>query len=506
LGPAKVLVPVIGYAILYPVILSVSGPEVLGLWSLIAAVFAYLNFADFGFSQLIVRRIASMANAESKGTDTVRKELLAIWRFYAALAVLLVAVVLISTTLFSDELVGLSVVYEPARVGLALAMAILAASMMQWNKTQEMVLGAFADNAFATVVNGVTPISLFAVAISGAVAGAPIEALALGNLLCALLRTLILSARLRAKHGLRVSRHTDTWAASAKTALSLGMQGKSLYTASVGLFVREPTLRLCIASVAGLGSLAAYDIAQRVTGVIRTALSGGFGALFPAMSSLYALREWDALRASLRAATVLMVGVGVVCLGGFLVVAAPLYRLWLGSAPRGLVQATALLALWHVVTLTGSAYWYLLLATGRERLAAGAVWFQVVVVLFTWLVGKQVSLSLESILVVWLVSSVVVQGLIYRAAESELGLVVPVVRSRWFIWTVGSGWALAVLVAGVIVVVEPSANWAYPAMAGCVAAYAAGLALSFWPRRNDLRESLGARALGSRAAVVRCRP
>ena len=55
IGPLRVLVPAGGYAILYPIILSVSGAEVLGLWSVLASAFAYLNVADVGFSQIIVR-------------------------------------------------------------------------------------------------------------------------------------------------------------------------------------------------------------------------------------------------------------------------------------------------------------------------------------------------------------------------------------------------------------------------------------------------------------------
>lgn len=474
----------VGYAVLYPTILRVSGAQVLGLWAVLAAVLAYLNLADLGFSQVIVRTITSRPSDYSD----VRSELLAIRRFYS----LVIASLVIVTPFLRNQIAAVlgGTLYAADRVTASLAIVAVAGGIMQWNKAQEAVLGAFQDNTFASAIYGTTPVLLFSVAIVGASAGAPLEGLALGNLCCVASRTILLGERLRRRHGVRLPARTERWVDSVSTIRSIAERGRGLYGASIGLFLREPTLRLCIASVAGLTAVAAYDIAQRVTNVVRTAVSGGVAALFPAMSLLYAKRQWAAVRAALETATVALFGFGVVALGALLTIATPLFDTWLGSVPDGLVEATVLLALWHAVTLGASAFWYLLLATGRERFAAQAVWFQMVAVICMWVIGLQATMTLDAVLYVWLASSIVVQGLILFAAERELGMVGPVLRSSYLGILVAVGWVILLSSAGRAVLGRSLPAWTVALLCMLLCTYATAVFVFLWSRRNSIRRRL----------------
>ena len=93
LGGLRFVLPVIGYAFFYPILLQKSGAEVLGLWSLFATFSIYINLTDVGFSQYLVR--------EAVTTRPV-KELRRIYENYLAArrSYLIVAPALIATMAF----------------------------------------------------------------------------------------------------------------------------------------------------------------------------------------------------------------------------------------------------------------------------------------------------------------------------------------------------------------------------------------------------------------------
>ncbi len=84
-GPLTFIVPVLSYLFLYPIILSRSSLEVLGIWSLYVTSVSFFTVADVGFSQHLIREAG--ADREEKVLIKLKKELLSAKRFYLLLGV-----------------------------------------------------------------------------------------------------------------------------------------------------------------------------------------------------------------------------------------------------------------------------------------------------------------------------------------------------------------------------------------------------------------------------------
>ena len=66
-GPFSFIIPIVSYAIIYPVILSNASIEVLGIWSLFVTTASFFSLFDFGFSQHIMRE----AGIDRNSTDLI---------------------------------------------------------------------------------------------------------------------------------------------------------------------------------------------------------------------------------------------------------------------------------------------------------------------------------------------------------------------------------------------------------------------------------------------------
>jgi len=87
IGPLRFLVPVLGYFILYPILLKHAGLAVLGLWSLLSTLMIYVGMADVGFSQLITREAGR--DRDEAALEKVRRDYLTARRVYFFIAVIL---------------------------------------------------------------------------------------------------------------------------------------------------------------------------------------------------------------------------------------------------------------------------------------------------------------------------------------------------------------------------------------------------------------------------------
>ncbi len=63
-GPLTFIVPVLSYLFLYPIILSRSSLEVLGIWSLYVTTVSFFTVADIGFSQHLIREAGTDRDEE----------------------------------------------------------------------------------------------------------------------------------------------------------------------------------------------------------------------------------------------------------------------------------------------------------------------------------------------------------------------------------------------------------------------------------------------------------
>ncbi len=82
-GPLTFIVPVLSYLFLYPIILSRSSLEVLGIWSLYVTTVSFFTVADIGFSQHLIREAG--ADREEEILIKLKKELISAKRFSCCL-------------------------------------------------------------------------------------------------------------------------------------------------------------------------------------------------------------------------------------------------------------------------------------------------------------------------------------------------------------------------------------------------------------------------------------
>ena len=90
-GPLTFIVPVLSYLFLYPIILSRSNLEVLGIWSLYVTTVSFFTVADIGFSQHLIREAG--IDRDEKTLIKLKKESLSAKRFYLLLGVFGIAIV-----------------------------------------------------------------------------------------------------------------------------------------------------------------------------------------------------------------------------------------------------------------------------------------------------------------------------------------------------------------------------------------------------------------------------
>ena len=325
-GPLKFVIPVIGYVLLYPIIIERYGYDVLGLWSLLSAIPYALSTLDVGFSQHIAREANRGAN---------RPKLLELYHHYVIARKFYLYVFLFLSTVFLLFAVFYSfseLPYSKSGFTVAMILMMLAVFLELLSKLEASVLQAGNDTYYTQIVNGASPAILFLFAFIGAWNGYPLELLSLGYLL-SFLTALVVFRR-------RVSARQSHWVEAAsfgerrfdlRELMVLLKSGVFLYGTSIGMLIRDPILRVTVATVLGLEAAAVYEIAMRVGRTARELVATGFLSLYPSFALLLKKRQTKTIELIAQRSLVLLLIAGWGGLSTVAVLSPWIYEIWLGS-------------------------------------------------------------------------------------------------------------------------------------------------------------------------------
>lgn len=435
IGPAKRVVPILGYFFIYPIILSHSGVDVLGLWSLLATIASYVSLTDIGFS-LLLGREAGKDRLDSE-TGEIWKDYQVARRSYFILSII-IGLIIISVGPYLFR--AFADIYSVS--GLIVSSIFLAEGtfIQLCAKLDAAILAAHQDNYIVQIILALAPIFSFSIAIVGALINMPMEGFSVGLFVNGSFQLFVYHWRLSHNHKLWKSAKTSLpWRNSWARFIKLSRRGFHLYLISLGFLLREPIFRLFIALSLGLEAAGIYDIAMRLTSAVRDVITSGFNVLYPSIANLYRLNKVSAVKELLQVSLMLILATGVGGASVLVFSAKIILNLWLGEIPTDLVLATRILSLWTVMTLTNVPFWYLLQAAKHEKVAALSLWFHTGSILLIWVLDKITNFSLITILAYWLLTALITQLYIFWSVEKKLDLFWRVVlHPRMFILAVTS--------------------------------------------------------------------
>ncbi len=449
-GPLTFIVPILSYLFLYPIILSRSSLEVLGIWSLYVTTASFFTVADIGFSQHLIREAG--ADREKEILIKLKKELLSAKRFYLLLGLLGIAIVLIlKNSLFSST----ENVYSSSGLFYSALVLVVGTTLQLLSSLDAAILSARADNYFVKLVRSVSPVFTYGVAIIGALYYSPIEGFAAGFLLANFFLLIVYHFRIKNKHiaWCRIN-ITLTLKETIASLKELFRQGWQLYSVSLGMILRQPVIRYVIAIIMGLPAVGIFDIAMRVTTTSRDVITSGFASLYPSFSYFYRNKEQGKLIEIITISLMLLIPVGAVSLVILVFFPELIYSVWLGDFPGGIISATIILAVWQFITILNVPFWYLLQASHHEKIAAIAIWAHTISVLILIpLVFAGINISLDQLLIYWTITALLTQFLIYFFVESKLSMFWIIFKNRRLILVFAASILLfvAILLSGLVI-------------------------------------------------------
>lgn len=419
IGPFKLVVPTLAYVVLYPLMISETSIEVVGLWSLIAAIVSFVSVTDIGFSQLLTRDAGPDRNQH---LSDVRADYLTAQRSY----IFMLLILILGFHLVSEYvLTPVADVYSLPAMVFSISLVITGTMLQLAGKLDAAVLSARHDNYVVQLVSAVAPVLTYSSAIIGTLFKKPIEGLAIGTVLTGIATVAVYRFRLS-------QCHNDWTAAKSSLGLrgsitrffSLTRRGWHLYSCSVGMMIRGPIYRFVIVTTIGLQAAAIFDIAMRLTQTVREVVATGFSVLFPSFSLLSRNGQRARTIELIQISLMVLLSIGTLSLGLLIGVVSPILTLWLGDYPLELVPSARVLAIWQIITLANVPFWYLLQATHNERIAAYSIWAHTASIILVVPFSSLLSAGVVDLMVYWTVTSVLTQGLIYYHVQKKLGLLI----------------------------------------------------------------------------------
>jgi O-antigen/teichoic acid export membrane protein len=418
-GPITFVIPLISYFFLYPIILSRSNLEVLGIWSLYVTTATFFTVADLGFSQHFIREAGKDRDATT--LSILKLETVTASRFYLLLG--LAGIIIVS--IFRDVLFeSVSDIYSAGGLFISAIILIISTTVQLISSIDAAVLSARADNYYVKIIKSFSPIFTYSIAIIGALFQMPIEGFAAGALISNLF--LVFTYRKRIKrnhHNWQMLKNTLPTQMMFESFKELLKKGWKLYIVSIGMIIRQPVFRYVIALSLGLPAAGIFDIAMRLTSASRDIISSGFGSLFPSLSYFYRINDNHRILEIIRKSLIILLPVGIIAASILIYSADVIYKLWLPVLPSGIVTATAILAIWQLMTILNVPFWFLLQAAHQEKIAAVAIWAHtVLIILLIPLKIYITGLSLNTLLIYWTVTAIFTQLQIYFYVEKRLSM------------------------------------------------------------------------------------
>ena len=272
-APFRIVVPILGYVVLYPVILNGFDAAILGLWSSLAVIPQALSSIDFGFSLILTREVGG---TEGKDLRAAADKYRAAQGAFLIAGPLLVAAAVIASVLLPLQHLD----YSTAGIQFSIIVMTATVILQRLAALDLAILNGLGDNYYTHFVAVWSPMVFFGIAVTGALLRVPLEALSIGFLSSVVVGWVAYRWRLRSKH--------KAWFDVDKTPLhkvkvcgiiSLMRDGWLLYAASLGMMLRDPLLRYTIGLSIGLEAVAVYEVAMRLGRTGRDVISSGFSAL-----------------------------------------------------------------------------------------------------------------------------------------------------------------------------------------------------------------------------------
>ena len=442
-GPLKIFFTLVGYVFLYPIILNQSGPKVLGLWSLLAAMPVVLNNFDIGFSLILMRDVGRAEN-EQQLKDAYFDYIVArktyIW----------IIILLLFLSVFIYSFLDLTTVYNSFGFSFALTFTIFALGLQLIGRLYAAILSGSGHTYYTQIIEAIVPMIIVMGSLLGAIFLIPLEGYSVGLLVASIIRIVVLRRKIK--------RNLPYWPAMPinwtlleyiKHLLFLIKRGWHLYSSSLGIMIREPILRYTVASLFGLEIAGLYDIAIRVSRTGREIVASGFLSLYPIFSHYIARnKQKEVLKTSIISLVLLMISGGL-SLSLLLILNEFIFNIWLGEFSAFLVKITGILIIWNGITLLNVPFWYLLQAGGFEKKSAIAIWLHSILTIMLIPLAIHYNFNVTEVLTLWVFFSLFTQVMIFYYVEKEMGMFFPIANDgtiRWvfvrFLFMICSGIAL----------------------------------------------------------------
>ena len=426
-GPGKFVVPAIGYALLYPIILSVSGQKVLGLWSLLSGFLSGLALIDLGFSGYL-KKYASAEHDPYLRRQVCCTVSAASARVYLVSAIFLLAVIAAAIVVEPHWTESVSQNYSISGFWFSVIICLCTSIVQLHTKLIGAALASEGLNYHQEFVAGISPLVTFPIALAGATIGVPLEGLTVGYFSAACVSNTLLARVMSNRMKLTGRKLFFGESVNWNDVRTLWVASKQFYFVSVGFAIRDPALRFVSASVAGLEITGWIDIAMRLTAMVRNIISSGTAVLFPIVSRLSSAGD----RESIRAISEVSLGylLTYVTSAELLLVVgqAEIYQLWLGSHSDVLLEATLAFSLWNIFVAANVPFWHMLLASGKEGYAALALWLHTAIVLCLIPASYLSTIGPHQIFAWWIIGALLTQIGIYQIVQSQFGILSQVLR------------------------------------------------------------------------------
>lgn len=430
IGPLSIGIPIVAHILLYPIILSHSGIDTLGLWSLIATISAYFGLTNVGFTSLIIRSVSS-TTTEAAFIIIRREHKAATW-FYAAATFMLLSIWLLAAWIAPFQYIS-NVYPFPALIA-AVSIQIVGFGIMTAAQLSSAVLSGMHQNYAVQITDIFAQVIRYSLSLAGAFMERPIEGFALGTIFSAIFQFTAYNYRLK---NCGLFWFKDIPQVSIRESISLCMnlmkRGLHFYTISLAQIFREPMFRIIIASTLGLGAAGVYEIAFRIPAAIRELATVSAKALFPAFSYYHSIRATEEIRRLVYQTLILLIAFAHIGLLTYALGAEQIFEIWLSVVPEDLVSTTRIATLFWAITVLNIPFWYLLQTNGQEHVAARSLLYHSIATFFIFPLTSVVNFSLQMMMWYWVISSIITQISIYYAAERSTGTVTLTLKNKKFI-------------------------------------------------------------------------
>ena len=423
-GPIRVILPIVGYIVLYPTILSNSGPKILGLWSIVATIPLIVNNLDVGFSLLIKRGFSRESREDELEQQYI--DISVSKQFYRTVVFILI---IITGVIFL--FINVSDLYPQRLLFLCICLTIFGIGEQLVARLYAAALSAKGYNYLVQYAFIPVPILTVFGSLVGAFWGDPILGFSIGCCIAAFVQQLIL-LRLIAR---RIEKWKERQISSKmldlpRKSYSLLRRGGYLYGSMSGLALREVSFRYVVAFLFGLEIAGIWDIAIRVGRTVREVGIASLSSLYPSFAFFYSNNLKSEIVRYIQLALTFIFIVGGGLIGVFLFFVQPIMGLWLGNVTPELKILTLLILIWNGLTFVSWPFWILLQATNLEKSATIIAWIQIALTLLFIPIGNLFKLEVVEITILWILVLSVSELLVFYSIDRRLDILYETILNR----------------------------------------------------------------------------